>query len=180
MTLSLFLPGSCFYLKPNCNIKIQKPYRKLLFANSKRSRKWEANPCDFERTWCYTILQCHISLKEPYKPYTSRISYRVWPKLMLFSGDGGGRLFEGGRLLQILSLKRGANLKLICMKMALKAEQIYKWMVSHELGNGLLQACTSRVNTSVRKVGCRCCCFQTIYGASQSRGLVVGFQRAYM
>ena len=26
-----------FYLKPNCNMKIQKPYRKLPFANSKRS-----------------------------------------------------------------------------------------------------------------------------------------------
>ena len=24
-----------FYLKPNCNIKIQEPYRKLLFANSR-------------------------------------------------------------------------------------------------------------------------------------------------
>ena len=25
-----------YYLKPNCNIKIQKPYRKLLFENAKR------------------------------------------------------------------------------------------------------------------------------------------------
>ena len=40
-----------FNLKPNCNIEIQKPY-KPLFANSKRSRKWEASPCDFERTLC--------------------------------------------------------------------------------------------------------------------------------
>ena len=39
-----------FYLKPNCNILNQKPYRELLFADSKRSRKWETNPCDFERT----------------------------------------------------------------------------------------------------------------------------------
>ena len=47
-----------------------------------------------------------------YRPYTSRISYRV-PKL-IFSrgrGGGGGRLFKGRRLLQILSLRRGANSK---------------------------------------------------------------------
>ena len=40
----------------------------------------------------------------------SRISYRV-PKLIFSRGRGEGRLFEGGRLLQILSLRRGANSK---------------------------------------------------------------------
>ena len=48
-------------------------------------------------------FKCHISLKEPYRPYTSRISYRV-PKLIVSRG-------RGGRLLQILNLRRGANLK---------------------------------------------------------------------
>ena len=41
--------------------------------------------------------------------YPSRISYRV-PKLIFSRGTGGG-LFEGGRLLQILSLRRDANSK---------------------------------------------------------------------
>ena len=54
---------------------------------------------------------CHISFKEPYRLYTSRISYRV-PKLIFSQGRGEGRLFEGGRLLKILSLMRGAYLKL--------------------------------------------------------------------
>ena len=72
------------------------------------SRKWEANPCDFERTLLF--IQCHITLKEPYRPCMSRISYRV-PKLIFSRGRGEGRLFEGGRLLQILSLRRVANSK---------------------------------------------------------------------
>ena len=39
------------------------------------------------------------------------ISYRV-PKLIFSRGrGGGGRLFEGGHLLQILSLRRGTNSK---------------------------------------------------------------------
>ena len=54
------------------------------------------------------------TLKVPHRPYTSPISYRV-PKLIVFlgggSGGGGGRLFEEGRLLQILSLRRGVNSK---------------------------------------------------------------------
>ena len=48
-----------------------------------------------------------ISLKELYRPYMSRISYQV-PKL-IFSRGKRGRLFEGGRLLQILTYRRGAN-----------------------------------------------------------------------
>ena len=60
-------------IKNQCNIKIQKPYRKLLFANSHR-------PC------------------------TCR--YRTEYRNSFFSGEGGGRL------LQILSLRRGANSKL--------------------------------------------------------------------
>ena len=40
----------------------------------------------------------------------SHILYRV-PKLIFFSGQGGGAYLKGGRLLQILSLRRGANLK---------------------------------------------------------------------
>ena len=40
----------------------------------------------------------------------SRISHQV-PKLIFSRGGGGGRLFEGGHLVQILSLRRGANSK---------------------------------------------------------------------
>ena len=103
MTQSLFLS----VLKPNCNIKIQKPYRKLLFANSKRSRKREANPCDFERTLCLNYLIMSYFTKR-----TVRTSYIVLStETHFFVGEGGGgwRLFEGERLLQILGLRRGAN-----------------------------------------------------------------------
>ena len=58
----------------------------------------------------YTIEQCQISLKEPYRPYTSRILHRV-PKLDFSKGKSGGCSFEGGHLLQILTLRRGTNSK---------------------------------------------------------------------
>ena len=50
-----------------------------------------------------------MSHHRPHTMYTSRISYRV-PKL-IFSRGREERLFEGGRLLQILSVRRGANSK---------------------------------------------------------------------
>ena len=46
------------------------------------------------------------SLKVPYTSYIARV-----PNLAFSRGRGGGRLFEGGRLFQILSLRRGAYFK---------------------------------------------------------------------
>ena len=42
----------------------------------------------------YTIQQCHISLKEPYRPYTSRILYRI--QNSFFLGEEGGAYLKGG------------------------------------------------------------------------------------
>ena len=46
------------------------------------------------RLWKDITVCCHISLKEPYRPYTSRISYGV-PKL-IFSRRRGGAYLKGG------------------------------------------------------------------------------------
>ena len=45
-------------------------------------------PATLKGHYVYTILQCHISLKEPFRPYTSRIFYGV-PKIVFFLGEGG-------------------------------------------------------------------------------------------
>ena len=74
-------------------------------------RKGEANPRDFERTLCLYYLPMLHSLKEPFRPYTSRILYGV-PKIIFARGRGGAHWKGGGGgLLQILSLRRGANSK---------------------------------------------------------------------
>ena len=74
------------------------------------SRKCEVNPYNFEEhSFCAVTNVTFIESTV----YMSRISYRVpnviysWGKRR---GRGGG-LFEGGRLFQILRLRRGANSK---------------------------------------------------------------------
>ena len=79
--------GNNYYKKfyDNYNKKVKNPYRKLLLANAKRSRKQEANLCDFEMTLClYYLTMLHFIKR----------------------AEGT----EGGRLLQILRLRKlGAN-----------------------------------------------------------------------
>ena len=60
----------------------------------------------------FILFNNQISLKELYRPYTSRIYVPPSTETRFFLGKGGGALFEGGRLLQILTLGKGANLKL--------------------------------------------------------------------
>ena len=54
------------------------------------------------------FIQCRISLKGPYRPYTSRISYRV-PKHIFFSGERGAYLKGGGAYYKFWALGGALN-----------------------------------------------------------------------
>ena len=85
------------------------------------SRKWEENQCDFKGQLYYVIF-----FKSTVYVYCTTFNTVI----RTFLGEGDGRLLEGGRLLHIWSLRRGAYLKgaLIGSWVLIRAFMVYSFL----------------------------------------------------